>query len=133
MAEVINVQGLKPFVKKMKTLGAGGFQKSIQRANKAFVADLAAKMRERAPVGSAQDYDVHPGQLRGSIRTGATAYSAKVKIGRGLVYAKPVIFGWPGHNIMPDLFPYEVLDDSRGTAIELYEQAIVQAIQAAGE
>ena len=65
------------------------------------------------------------GALGESIRTDRRATGASVLAGRSRIpYAGPIHFGWPGHNIEPQPFLYEALEDRREDVANLYALGI---------
>ena len=65
------------------------------------------------------------GRLRDSIRTTAGKTSAAVLAGKRLIpYAGPIHFGWREHNIEPQPFLYDALDDRRDDIIARYADGV---------
>lgn len=108
---------------------AEGQTKDLTAVHKA-VADIVARAaRTRVPIGKTH-------KLQKSIKGRATKTSARVRAGgdrEGVVYAGPIHFGWPAHNIEPQPFLYDALDDRADDVIDLYNkrvEAIVRKIDA---
>jgi hypothetical protein len=56
-----------------------------------------------------------------------------VKAGGRLVpYAGPIHFGWPRHNIAPNPFIYDALDDRKAEVIDKYEAHIEALVEKVG-
>jgi len=128
---VIRVDGLKETVAYLRKVGGPSLAKSIQKAGKEVSTIIADRMQARAPVGSDATRDKHPGRLKSRIKPLATQRVAKVKIGAGLDYAKPIIFGWKKHHIAPHKFPFEVMDQMKTEIPEIYEKAVEAALKEA--
>jgi hypothetical protein len=90
--------------------------------------DLKATHKAAAELVVRRGKDIVPhltGALGGTIRPGATKTRGYVAAGRKAVpYAGPIHFGWPAHNISPQPFLYDALDDRRDAVVELYEARI---------
>lgn len=107
----------------MKNMGADlSDLTAINRAAAETVADAA---RGKVPILT--------GRLRGSIRTGATRTTASVKAGnKGIPYAGPIHFGWPRHNIEPQPFLYDALDERKALVVERYEAYVEALVEKVG-
>lgn len=127
-ATLVQVSGLKEMVAYFKGVGEVEMPAKIKATNLLVAAEIAAEMRDHAPVGTAAERDKHPGALRASIRGMATARRAYITIGSGLDYAKPIIFGWPKHHIRRDPFPYETLGYQRANIAARYTAALAEAL-----
>ncbi len=111
----VQVTGAREFRAAMKKMGAD--LSDLTAINKAAAQKVADTARGRAPVLS--------GRLRGSIRAGATRTRGTVKAGtNGIPYAGVIHFGWPRHNIEPQPFIYDALDERKGEVIDAYEAHI---------
>ena len=55
-----------------------------------------------------------------------------VEVGKGIVYAKPVIFGWHKHGIQSHKYPYDVLDHMRPELVDKYWKAVHAALESSG-
>jgi len=119
----IQVTGAKELRKALRRMGDDlSDMKAIHKAAADKVADRA---RERVPIRS--------GKLRGTIRSTASKRRAGVSAGRKLVpYAGPIHFGWPAHNISPQPFLYEALDDRRSAVVNLYVERVGQLVERVG-
>ena len=116
MIDTIEIQGARETAVKMKLLSdeAGA---AVKATNREAAELVAVNAKQRAPRRS--------GKLAGSIRAGATLYSGTVKAGGGkIVYAAPIHWGWPAHNISPNPFLYEALDSRTPEVIGKYKRAI---------
>ncbi len=129
MPAVVQVFGLRQFTKYLRDVGGKTLPKRMRMANLTTSQFVADRVQARAPRGKVADRDPHPGQLAGKTKALATQRVGRVQIGRGLLYAKPIIFGWPAHHIKANPYPYEVLDEVRGELPEFYEGAVVDALK----
>lgn len=105
--------------------------RELRRALKQFeggIADLKAAHADAAAVVEDRAEELVPrltGLLEGSIRSSGQASSGIVRAGTASVpYAGPIHFGWPGHNIEPQPFLYDALDDRTTQVIESYERHV---------
>lgn len=79
---------------------------SMKSTNAELAADVAATARTKVPRRT--------GRLAGSIRSSGQARSGVVRAGSaGVPYANPIHFGWSKHNIHPNPFMYDALDERR--------------------
>jgi hypothetical protein len=125
----ITVVGLPAFVKYLKSVESE-LPKQIRRVNLEVTQAMAMQVAQAAPVGTEAERDPHPGKLRASVKARATAYSGRVEVGKGIVYSKPVIFGWRKHNIPSNRFPYTVLWANKGLIEARYHAALAAALRA---
>lgn len=99
----------------MRHMGAD--LKDLSAVNKSAAEVVADSARGKVPVLS--------GQLRGSIRARGTQRFGSVAAGRrSIPYAGPIHFGWPRHNIEPQPFIYDALEERSDAVIEKYDQFI---------
>jgi len=69
------------------------------------------------------------GDLKRSIRAGATARSGTVKAGKRTVpYAGPIHFGWLRRHIRPQPFMYRALDRRRDEVARAFAEQVEQLI-----
>lgn len=107
----------------MKHMGAD--LSDLTAINKAAAQKVADTARGNAPVLT--------GRLAGSVRAGATRTRGTVKAGsNGIPYAGVIHFGWPRHNIAPQPFIYDALDERKGDVIEAYEAHIEALVEKVG-
>src|SRR5665213_329419 len=133
MAEgTIVVSGLEDFRMYLKSVN-GEMPKQFRAAALEVTKAMAMQVAAAAPVGTAAERDPHPGKLRASVKARATAYSGRVEIGKGIVYSKPIIFGWRKHNIPSNRFPYTVLWANKGLIEARYHAALAAALRAEAE
>ena len=128
----ITVVGLPRFVKYLKTVDSE-LPKQIRLVNLEVTKAMAMQVAAAAPVGTEAERDPHPGLLKRSVKARATAYSGRVEVGKGVVYSKPVIFGWRKHNIQSNRFPYTVLWANKSIIQARYQAALAAAIRADAE
>lgn len=126
---VIEARGLKHFVKYLKAAGDVALPAQIRVANLEVAKSLADEISRAAPVGTVQEGDKHPGKLGAATKAFATPTTARVQIGRGLVYAKPVIFGWKKHGIAKNEYPYRIVDARRPDIVTRYHAALAAALK----
>lgn len=126
---IVEARGLKHLVKYLRTVGDKSIPTQFRLANLEIAKSLAAEISSAAPVGTAAERDEHPGKLAAATKAFATPTTARVQIGRGLVYAKPVIFGWKKHGIAKNDYPFRVADTSKTAIIERYHAAIAAALR----
>ena len=111
----IQVKGAKELRAALTRLGEG-------------VSDLKAIHLEAANVvaGQARLYaPVLTGALEGSIRASGTKTRGVVRFGRqGIPYAGVIHFGWPAHNISPNPFAYDAMEDKQDEVVRLYEDRV---------
>jgi hypothetical protein len=111
MPNVIKIEGIRELNRSLKD-----FERDIRlaptRINREAAKDVAATAKAIVPRRS--------GRLAGSIKPGASGSTAYVKT--GLVYSPVIHFGWPKHNISPNPFLYNALDQRRADVLALYEK-----------
>lgn len=116
--ETIRVEGLAQLRTKLKALDGGldGLLKSVNLEAANLVKDAA---KARAPKRT--------GRLAASIRASGTKTQAVVRVGGSQIpYAGPIHFGWAKHNIKPQPFLFDALDDRRPEVIARYELGIAK-------
>ena len=110
----IKIEGLKELHQNLKKL-SDKLPKELKTVSKDAAEIVATEARTLAPVLT--------GRLRGRVKAGATAKGGDVRI-MGLVYAKPIVFGWKRHNIAPNPFIYHALDNRRDEVIARFEKDV---------
>ena len=106
----IRIEGLNKLTRQMKAL-EGDVSGAVKELNGELAADVAETARRRVPRRS--------GALAGSIRSSGQARTGVVRAGKGGVpYAKVIHFGWRRHNISPQPFLYDALDERRQYVID---------------
>jgi hypothetical protein len=119
----IQVSGAKEFRAAMKKMGAD--LSDLTAINRRLAETVAKEARSGAPVLS--------GRLAGSVRPGATRTKGYVRAGGGgIPYAGVIHFGWPRHNISPQPFIYDALDDKRGEVIDTYDKYVEALVEKVG-
>lgn len=113
----LKVEGMRELRRAVKATGTE-LEKELGAIHKKVAEPIAAAARARAPR--------RDGDLAGSIRASGTRRTAKVTAGGigGVVYAGPIHFGWPGHNIEPQPFLQDALYAEAGSTHKLYEAEI---------
>jgi hypothetical protein len=126
----VQVRGVKEFLAYCKVVGETELPKQVRLANMEIVVALAEAIAREAPHGPT-------GRLAASVKPKATPRGASVEIGKGLRYAKPVIFGWKKpdslgrvHGIKGTRFPYKVLDRERPGMTIKWQAAVAKALAA---
>lgn len=110
--------------------------RDVQKAMRNFSDDSRNDMKEThrkagqiVVDGAARLVPVRSGALLASLRSAPTQRQGRVRVGSAAVpYAGPIHFGWPGRNIQPNPFIYEVLDGRRQEVYALYAERISQLI-----
>lgn len=115
----IKIEGLSKLSKNLKQLDAQ-LPKELKSVSKDAAELVAEEGRTLAPVRT--------GRLRGAIRAGATAKGGDVRI-TGLIYAKPIHFGWKRHHIQPNPFLYKALDKRRAEVIAKFEKGLHDLVE----
>lgn len=113
--EAVRIEGASELRRALRDV-AGGLAdlKDAHREVGQIVADRATTIAPR-----------RSGRLAGSVRAARQASGAIVRAGRSsLPYAGVIHFGWPAHNIEPQPFLYDALDDRRNQVIDAYERRI---------
>ncbi len=119
----IQVTGAKELRRALKKMGAD--VKDLTPINREAAQDVAEEARQRVPVLS--------GALRRTIKGSGTKTRGTVSAGaRGLPYAGVIHFGWPRHNISPQPFIYDALDNRREAVVEKYQKRIGDLVERVG-
>ena len=120
----LKITGAREFRRAMKNMG--GDLKDLSAINRAAAETVAREAKARAPEGPT-------GRLKKSVRPGATTKKGYVRAGGGaVVYAGPIHFGWPAHNIKPQPFIYDALDERKSEIIDRYEAHIEALVEKVG-
>lgn len=90
--------------------------RDLRKVNEDAAEVVAERARSNAPRRS--------GRLASSIRAKATNTTGLVEAGVGLAYGGVIHFGWPAHNISPQPFLYDALDERTQQVVEVYEQRV---------
>lgn len=90
---------------------------NLKDAHKAAATVVSTAAKTAAPRRS--------GRLAGSIRAAGQARQGVVRAGFARIpYAGVIHFGWAGHNIEPQPFLYDALDDRAAEVVETYETQV---------
>jgi hypothetical protein len=115
--------------------GAKEFRAAMRRFD-ADVNDLKAVNREAAQVVDVRALELVPRRsntLSHSIRIAARPSGASILAGSRLVpYAGPIHFGWRAHNIEPQPFLFDAIDDRRDEVVRVYEDRIDELVLKVG-
>lgn len=119
----------------VQVTGAKELRAALKRMGQ-DTADLSAIHREAARVVAEAAEARAPrrsGKLAGTIKGKATKTRAQVVVGSRLVpHAGPIHFGWLRHNIDPNPFLYDALDDRGTQVVNLYEKRIGDLVERVG-
>lgn len=115
----IKIEGLKELSGHLKKLSAE-LPKELKAVSKDAAEIVATEARGIVPVRT--------GRLRGQIKAGATAKGGDVRVS-GLVYAKPIHFGWAKHNIRPNPFIYKARDKRHDEVIAKFEKGLNDLVE----
>lgn len=119
----VTVDGARELRKALKAVDGG-------------VADLKSAHAEAAEIVEDRGHQLVPrlsGLLDSSIRSSGQAAGGVVRAGRSSVpYAGPIHFGWPAHNIEPQPFLYDALDDRSQQVVDVYEERVGSLIDKHG-
>jgi bacteriophage HK97-gp10 putative tail-component len=116
----VQVDGLAQLTRDLKKLEAAAVKK-LRAVSKDAAQIVSDEAKSKAPVLT--------GRFRDKIKPGATQAGGYVAI-RGLVYAGPIHFGWPAHNIRPNPVLYEALDARRAEVIAKFERGVADVVAA---
>lgn len=115
----IRITGLRKLSAELKKLSKD-LPKELKSVSKDAAEIVAVEARTIVPVRT--------GALRGAIKSAAVVDGGRVRVG-GLPYAKPIHFGWRAHNIVPNPFIYDALDNRRGEVIAKFEKDTAALIE----
>ena len=116
----IKVEGARELRKALKNVEDGTADLKSVHADAAHVVELRAT----------QIVPRKTGRLAESIRSTGQARQGVVRAGKASVpYAGPIHFGWPAHNIAPQPFLYDALDQRATEVIDLYQQRVDKLIK----
>lgn len=119
----IEVRGAKELRRALKSMGDD--LKDLTATNKEAAQIVEEAARQGAPVDS--------GALRGTIKTRASRASARIYAGsNSVVYAGPIHFGWPAHNIEPQPFLYEAADERAEAVFDIYNRKVEDLVRKVG-
>lgn len=119
----IKVEGARELRKALKGVDGGMADLKSVHADAAKIVEQRAE--QLAPRRS--------GALAGSLRSSGQAAGGVVRAGRASVpYAGVIHFGWPGHNIKPQPFLYDALDNRREQVLDVYEKRVNALIKKNG-
>lgn len=116
----------------IKVTGARELRKALKAVENG-TADLKEVHGDAAELVEQRAHQLVPrrsGRLDASLRSTGQAGAGVVRAGRQTVpYAGPIHFGWPGHNIEPQPFLYDAVDDRRDEVLDLYRQRVDKLIK----
>ena len=115
---VVRVEGLRKLRRELKEVSAD-LPKELSKVGRDAAGIVAATAQQIAPRRS--------GRLAAAVKPGVTVGGAHVKVSN-VVYAKPIHFGWRRHNIAPNPFLYDALDQRRDEVIERYRDGVAQVL-----
>ena len=124
MVAGVRVDGLSKLKKQFRAAGVD--MAEMREAGKAAAEIVAVEARTRT-------VPRRSGALSDSIRSAGQVSGAVVRAGGARVpYAKVIHFGWPGHNIAPQPFLYDALDNRVSEVEAAYERSLETIIREAG-
>ncbi len=118
MADPVRIEGLDKLHREFKAISKE-LPKELKAVSKAGAEIVADEGRVRVPVLT--------GKLRAAIKAGATAKGGIVRV--KLDYAPPIHFGWTAHNIDPDPFLYDALDDRREEVTQIVNDGVRDLVE----
>ena len=122
----IEVTGIGDFTKAARKAKDKDTLIAIKAANKVGSEIVKVKAKTLVPVGKT-------GKLGRSIKAGASIKRGTVSAGSAaLPYAGPIHFGWATHNIEPQPFIYEAIDDRREAVWAAYDLQITKVVNSFG-
>ena len=120
MPAQIEIEGIKKLSRQLKQLD-GDLLKELKSINKEAAEKVADEARSLVPVRS--------GTLKSSIRASGLQSTGVVRSGnKSVPYANVIHFGWRRHNIEPNPFLYDALDERRQEVLATYEKQLNQLI-----
>lgn len=125
MAFRVEVIGLDELLIKLKELLAGddNLNASLKEAHMEVATEVARAAVRLAPVET--------GRLAMSIKPKAQPKGGGVQLGSSSVpYAGPIVWGWEAHNIEPNPFPFEAIDEV--DVIAAYEKGVNEMLKKEG-
>lgn len=123
----VEVTGAVELRKALKRMG--GDLKDLTKVNREAADKVAAEARPRAPRLT--------GALAASVKARATQKAGRVeagsnRLGRPVVYAGPIHFGWFRRNIDPQPFIYDALDARRDEVVSRYQRRVDELVTRVG-
>lgn len=125
MAEpVVRVVGLRETISALRQVNAE-LPKELRAAGVEAGQPVAAAARAEAPVLT--------GRTQGTVRVVASQRGAAVRAGGARApYVGAVHFGWPAHNIKPNLWLFRAATRRVTTAVAVYQRRVASLIRRAG-
>ena len=116
----VRLDGLRQLQRQLKKIETD-LPKQMKAVAKSAANIVADEARAMSPYKT--------GRLSGTVKTGATAKGAYMKVGGKLPYSKVIMFGWPRHNITGNPFPYRALDAKRQEVINSFSRGIGELLK----
>lgn len=120
---------------RIQVTGAKELRRALKRMDN-DASDLRGVNLDAAKIVAGRARDIVPrlsGTLENSIRALASKSSGSVAAGKARIpYAGVIHFGWPAHNIEPQPFLYDALDQRATQVVQLYEQRIAELVVRVG-
>lgn len=113
----VRVEGLAKLHRELRQF-EGSLDKELKAISKSAADLVADSSRSGAPV--------FRGKLRNAVKSAATAKGGEVRV--KLIYAPPIHFGWAAHNIEPQPFVYDAVDERRAEVFDKFEQGLTELI-----
>jgi phage gpG-like protein len=118
----IRVEGAKELRRKLRAVQQD-LPKAMKQIHEEVARPIVSAARQRARRQS--------GRMAGTIRSRATTTMARVEAGRGIEYG--AVQHWGGyHNISPDLYLTETINERTAETLNLYEQGINDFLRGEG-
>jgi len=119
------LEGARELVKALRTIDRD-LPKELQKIHKSIAEPVAEAARLKAPVGKT-------GRLKRSVKAYGTQRISAIGAGARLLYAGPIHYGWPAHNIVAQPFLNTTLTENQDSMINNYETELDDFIQGVWE
>lgn len=113
----VHIEGLAKLHRELGQFAAE-LPKELKQISKSAADLVADTSRDNAPV--------RKGTLQRAVKSAATVQGAEVRV--KLIYANPIHFGWPAHNIEPQPFVYDAVDERADEAYALFDQGLTDLL-----
>jgi len=116
----------------VKVEGARELRRALKNVETG-TADLKSVHADAAKIVEQRASELVPrrsGRLDSSLRSTGQARQGVVRAGQASVpYAGVIHFGWPAHNIAPQPFLYDALDQRTTEVVDLYQERVDRLIK----
>lgn len=117
-ASTVRIEGLSKLHRELRQFDTA-LPKELKEVSKAAAELVADTSRSNVPV--------RKGDLQRAIKAAATAKGAEVRV--KLIYAAPIHFGWRAHNIEPQPFVYDAVDERADEVYASFEQGLAELLE----